>query len=133
VARVLGLRWKDVDLDHRWLAVRHTITAVGYEMKESIPKNHQARTIDLDPGTIEQLRAHRERQAAEMETCGPGYQDTGLVFRREDGSTIHPQLFSQQFEAGGPPVRLTPDQAARRQAHSRDHRPSRRGAGQSHQ
>lgn len=108
---VLGLRWQDVDLDHRRLAVRHTITAVGYEIKESTPKNHQACTIDLDPGTMEQLKAHRERQAKEKEAWGPGYQDTGLVFRREDGTPVHPQLFSQQFErevrrSGLPQIRL---------------------------
>jgi integrase len=94
---VLGLRWRDVDLDHRRLAVRHTITAIGYEIKESNPKNHQGRTIDLDPGTIEQLRAHREPSQGD-EAWGPGYQDSGLVFRHEDGSPVHPQLFSQQFE-----------------------------------
>jgi integrase len=79
---VLGLRWQDVDLDARRLAVRHTITVVGYEIKESTPKNHQARTIDLDPGTVDQLRAHRDRQAKETEAWGPGYRDSGLVFRR---------------------------------------------------
>ena len=107
----LGLRWQDVDLDARRLAVRHTITAVGYEINESTPKNHQARTIDLDPSTVAQLRAHQDRQLKEKEAWGPGYQDSDLIFRREDGSPVHPQLFSQQFErevrrAGLPQIRL---------------------------
>lgn len=95
---VLGIRWQDLDLDSGRLAVRHTITAVGYEVQESTPKSHQARTIDLDPGTIKQLKDHLERQPDEKAAWGPGYQDSGLVFRREDGSPVHPQLFSQQFE-----------------------------------
>jgi len=108
---VLGLRWHDIDLEARRLAVRHTITAVGYAITESTPKTHQARTIDLDPGTAEQLRAHLERQPKEKEAWGPGYRDSDLVFRREDGSPVHPQLFSQQFEreirrAGLPQIRL---------------------------
>lgn len=108
---VLGLRWPDVDLAARRVAGRHTITAIGYEIRESTPKTHQARTIDLDPGTVEQLKAHRDRQPKEKEACGPGYQDSDLVFRREDGPPIHPQLFSQQFQreirrAGLPRIRL---------------------------
>lgn len=37
---VIGLRWQDVDLDARRLAVRHTITAIGYEIGDSTPKSH---------------------------------------------------------------------------------------------
>ena len=95
---VLGIRWQDLDFDAARLAVRHTITAVGYEVHESTPKSHQARTIDLDPGTIQQLKDHRQRQPDEKAAWGPSYQDSNLVFRREDGSPVHPQLFSQQFE-----------------------------------
>jgi integrase len=108
---VLGLRWQDVDLEAQRVAVRHTITAIGDEIRESTPKTHQARTIDMDPGTVDQLRAHRDRQPVEKEAWGPGYLDSDLVFRREDGSPVHPQLFSQQFEqeirrAGLPQIRL---------------------------
>ena len=95
---VLGLRWQDVDLDARRVSVRHTITVVGYEITESTPKTHQSRTIDLDSATVEQLRSHRRRQSRERQDWGQGYQDSDLVFRREDGSPVHPQLFSQQFE-----------------------------------
>jgi integrase len=95
---VLGLRWKDVDLEAGRLAVRHTLVSVGYVIRDSTPKTHQARTIDLDPGTVTQLRHHQERQEDERGAWGPGYQDTDLVFRREDGSPVHPDLFSQAFE-----------------------------------
>ncbi|MGL1802399.1 hypothetical protein ACSTHA_23595, partial [Vibrio parahaemolyticus] len=80
--------WQDVDLDERRVAVRHTITAIGYAITESTPKTHQARTIDLDPGTADQLRAHRERQPNEKEAWGLGHLDSDLVFRREDGSPV---------------------------------------------
>ncbi|MGH7693265.1 MAG: tyrosine-type recombinase/integrase [Candidatus Dormibacteria bacterium] len=108
---VLGLRWQDVDLDARRLAVRHTLVSVKYQICDSTPKTHQARTIDLDPATVDQLRAHRQRQATERAAWGPGYQESGLVFRREDGSSVHPDLFSQAFEAevrrsGLPRIRL---------------------------
>ena len=109
---VLGLRWADVDLDASRLAVRHTLVSVAYQLKESTPKTHQARVIDLDAGTVEMLRAHRDRQQSEPEAWGPGYQtDRDLVFRRDDGSPVHPDSFSQAFEAlvrssGLPRIRL---------------------------
>ena len=95
---VLGLRWADVDIDAARLTVRHTIISVAYEIRESTPKTHQARVIDLDPGTVAQLRAHRDRQQTDREEWGADYQDGDLVFCREDGSPLHPDTFSQSFE-----------------------------------
>jgi integrase len=39
---------------------------------------------------------------------GPGYQESGLVFTLEDGSPIHPVLFSQAFEGNVARAELTP-------------------------
>jgi integrase len=108
---VLGLRWHDVDLTSGRLAVRHTLVSVRYQIKDSTPKSHQARTIDLDAGTVTELVEHRSRQADERRAWGPGYVESDLVFRREDGSPMHPDLFSQAFESevrrsGLPRVRL---------------------------
>lgn len=64
----------------------------------SSPKSHQARVIDLDENTVEQLRDHRDPQAAERDEWGADYQESDLVFCREDGSSIHPHSFSQCFE-----------------------------------
>lgn len=108
---VLGLRWHDVDLDAGRLAVRHTLVSVNYAIKDSTPKTHQARTIDLDERTVGQLRTHLQRQQSEPTAWGAGYQSSDLVCRREDGSPVHPDLFSQAFEklvrdSGLPRIRL---------------------------
>jgi integrase len=109
---VLGLRWDDVDLDAARLAVRHTLVPVGYQVRDSTPKTHQARVIDLDAGTVAKLRAERQLQEEERRAWGPGYEDRHeLVFRREDGSPVHPHSLSQAFEvlvksSGLPRIRL---------------------------
>ncbi len=108
---VLGLRWKDVDLDAGRLSVRQAVVAVAYDVLISTPKSHQARVIDLDQGTVDQLRRHGERQAVERAEWASDYRDTGLVFCKEDGSPIHPHTFSQAFErlvakSGLPRIRL---------------------------
>jgi integrase len=97
-AEVLGLRWQDLNLDAGRLAVRQTVTAVGYEIVEGSPKTHQARTIDLDPITVKRLLQHRERQSKDRQEWGDDYHDEDLVFAREDGSPVHPHSFSQTFE-----------------------------------
>jgi len=97
-AEVLGLRWRDLDLGSSRLAVRQTLVSVGYEIVISTPKTHQARTIDLDPGTVERLRSHRDRQVKDREKWGGDYEENDLVFCKENGSPIHPHTFSQAFE-----------------------------------
>lgn len=97
-AEILGLRWQDLDLAVGRLAVRQTMTAVGYKIVKGSPKTHQARTIDLDPITVKRLRQHRERQSEDRQEWGNDYHDEDLVFAREDGSPVHPHSFSQTFE-----------------------------------
>ncbi len=95
---ILGLRWCDLDLDRARLSVRQALVSVGYEVIRSTPKSHNARVIDLDAETIDQLRAHRARQEVERAEWGVDYQDKDLVVAKENGEPIHPHTFSQSFE-----------------------------------
>ena len=65
----------------------------------------------LDEATVTALKAHSAQQATERLAFGLGYEDNGLVFTREDGTPLHPVLFSQIFEGharrlGLPMIRL---------------------------
>lgn len=95
---ILGLRWSDVDLDAAGISVRHAVVTVAYAVLESTPKSHQARMIDLDPGTVELLREHRRRLEVERDEWGADYVDKDLVVAKENGEPVHPQSFSQAFE-----------------------------------
>lgn len=95
---VLGLRWKDLDFEARRVSVRHSIISVNYEVQSSTTKSHRARVVDLDPGTIEQLRAQRRRQDADRAEWGDDYRDHGLVFAKENGEPLHPESFSHAFQ-----------------------------------
>ena len=108
---VLGLRWSDLDLRMARLSVRHAVVAVAYETIESTPKSHNARVIDLDDETVNQLRAHHRRQQGERNEWAADYEDHDLVVCKENGEPIHPHTFSQSFErllkkAGLRPIRL---------------------------
>jgi integrase len=96
---VLGLRWRDLDLEGARLVVEQTLVAPRYVLTFSEPKTQQGRrSIDLDPETLAVLRAHRVRQAQEQLAFGPDYAASELVFRSSDGTPVIPALFSLAFK-----------------------------------
>jgi integrase len=117
---VLGLRWRDTDLDAGRVAVRQTLAAVRdvdgqvgrHVLVFGEPKTTKGRrTVPLPPQTVAVLRAHRKAQAAERLLAGADYHDQDLVFAEPDGSPIHPDKFRKRFEirigrSGLPPIRF---------------------------
>ncbi len=108
---VIGLRWRDIDFETARIHVRQALVSVAYELVVSTPKTHQARVIDLDEATVGELRRHRCRQLVQKAEWGADYQDSDLVFCKENGTPLHPQTFTQAFErvvarSGLPRIRL---------------------------
>ena len=109
---VLGLRWRDVDLDAGRIAVTQTLVTVRNKPSYSTPKTAKGRrSVALDAATVAALREHRRVQIEERLVFGQDWPDSDLVFRLEDGEAIHPDRFSAWFErhikaTGLPPIRL---------------------------
>lgn len=107
-----GVRWTDIDLDAGLLTVAKALVQNGWDVYEDDPKTDAgARTISLDSVTVEVLREHRARQAADREKAGAGWVNTGRVFTQEDGSWLRPSHVTDRFTELGeeialPPVRL---------------------------
>lgn len=74
-SELIALRWPDIDLDAGQVSVRRGRVDVGYQVHEDVPKNHRARVIALDPGTVARLRAHHRAQLAERLAAGPAWVD----------------------------------------------------------
>jgi integrase len=98
----VGLRWGDVDLDKRVLWVRQSVVQGGYERVVGQPKtaSGEDRRVDLDASTAGSLIAHRLQQDAERAAFGAAYEDHDLVFAREDGSYLKPEVVFRGSEAG---------------------------------
>jgi hypothetical protein len=94
------------------LHITRQVMLIGREIEVGKPKTEGGeRTISLDTGSVQVLRRWRERQNAERAATHGAWQDTGLVFTREDGNQLHPEHVADTFqciyqEAGLPPIRL---------------------------
>lgn len=100
-AEVCGLRWVDVDLDRHRLRISHTVTEVsgGLVVQDDAKTRASERSLALDAATVDVLRRWKRRQAEERLAAGPAWQDTGLVFTREDGTGHRPKRLSSNFTA----------------------------------
>jgi integrase len=110
---VLGLRWRDLDLDTDVgrAGVTQTLIEGKGGPRFSTPKGGRGRVVALDAETVCALREHRKAQLAERLALGPAWQEGDLVFCREDGSPLWPRTFSRAFKrhaaaAGLPTIRL---------------------------
>lgn len=110
---LLGLRWRDIDLNAARLSVTQTLISVNYAVSFSTPKTARGRrSVALDPSTIGVLRDHRRRMLEERLALGLGSpKDDDLVFTSIDGSPLHPGQFSDRFDrlvkaAGVPRIRF---------------------------
>lgn len=94
---VLGVRWRDLDLDAGRVSVRQALVSVGYEMSISDVKTGSSRrTIDIDDDVVQVLRDWRKHRTEERDGADPAADD--LVFVKADGASMHPDIFSQLFD-----------------------------------
>ena len=93
-----GLRWDDVDLEASRLSVRRALIPHGSGVIVSEPKTAKGRrSIALDPGTIDVLKAQAQRQLDDQAENGEVWSDTGYVFTTQTGGPLHPQMVSRGF------------------------------------
>jgi integrase len=109
----LGLRWSDVDLKARRLAIVRSLVQRGRELEFTEPKTKRGRrSLVLDERTAAILEAHRRRQLEERFELGLGRPEPdGLVFTDPLGEPVKPDSLSQKFDRtvarlGLPRIRL---------------------------
>jgi integrase len=109
---LLGLRWEDVDLAAGTLSVRRTLSQARIGHMFEAPKNGNGRNVRLTSGAVEALKRHRAGQNGEQIRMGSLWQDHGLVFPSQQGTTMNASnLTARSFKsllkrAGLPDIRL---------------------------
>lgn len=91
---VLGLRWRDIDLDARTACVARTLQT---DMSFTPPKSHRTRTFTVPGFVADALRAHSSQQAARRLRCGSAWAELDLVCDRGDGRPVRPWSLTQRF------------------------------------
>jgi integrase len=96
---LLNLRWRDVDLDGKQLAIKGSAAFVAGERIEGMTKSGRSRVVSIDADTVQVLKDHRKRQNADRLAAGDGWKgpenkDDGYVFTTAWGEPIHPDTVS---------------------------------------
>jgi integrase len=96
--KVLGLRWRDIDLATGTLTFRQARVLAGYEVRTEPPKSRSgARTLPLDDALVTALKTLKARQAAERLAAGTAYERGGYVAADELGRPVHPEWYTDEF------------------------------------
>jgi integrase len=96
---LLALRWRDVNLDAATITVRRSaglvrVAGEGATITEGPTKTGKPRVVDLDPGTVAVLRAHkRDRGTLALVLA----KDDALCFGDINGRLRQPEHFSRTW------------------------------------
>jgi integrase len=94
-SEVLGLRWRNVDLEAGRARIVEQVQRVGGKLDFVAPKTERAkRTLPLQPEVVARLRKHRVEQAWRLRTVGIEVTDDHVVCDRGDGQPIDPSTYT---------------------------------------
>jgi integrase len=96
---VLGLRWRDVDLEGARLTVRRTRVMVGGKtIEQPLTKTASSRReIALAAETVAGLKTHAARQGREAGQWRESWVDSGFVFTAENGEPLNPTFVTREL------------------------------------
>lgn len=88
---IAALRWRHVDLAAGKMAIVESAEQTAAGVRYKPPKSGRGRTVALSATMIEDLRAHRVKQAEELLRLGVRQGDATFVYTREDGEPMQPR------------------------------------------
>lgn len=95
---ILGLRWKDVDLENGIVYVKQTLSHDGQRISP-LPKTAAGRrSITVPSEVISDLIKHKLMISSERRACGSGYKDNNLVVCTTLGTPQSPRNLNRTFQ-----------------------------------
>ncbi len=83
-----GLKWEDVDLVARRLAVKRTLIRTSPDPILGPPKVGRSRAVAISPQMASLLKRHKVKQSELKLSMGDRYQDNDFVFAKENGDPL---------------------------------------------
>lgn len=114
-SEIVGLRWSQIDLDAKTLAVKRTVvtTSAGTEDKKRTKTTSSTRELPLPDHAVESLRRVRARYLRDRIASGTAWRGeaNGHVFFKPDGTRFAPATADRRWNravesAGLPPIKL---------------------------
>lgn len=94
---ILGLRWKDIDIENKTLTIKQVLSHDGKELLSGAKTNAGNRAISLSDSIISDLKKHRSKILQEKLVQGKYYIDNDLVNCTSLGTPLNPSNVRRTF------------------------------------
>jgi integrase len=100
LGELFGLKWSDIDWDHRRLQVKRQLQYLsGHGLIFLEPKTAASRRmIVLSENAINKLRTHLEQQDSDRLFAGDQWQENGMLFSTKIGTPMFPANMYKDFK-----------------------------------
>ena len=99
LGEICGLRWKDVDLDNKFIQVKEQLQEVADKLElVSLKTTTSKRKIILLDYTIDALKELRDKQEANKNYLGDNYNRSGYVVCQNNGEPYQPSYLSRNYK-----------------------------------
>ncbi|MFD4931521.1 tyrosine-type recombinase/integrase [Peribacillus butanolivorans] len=95
---ILGLRWKDINLEKGLLNIKQTLSHDGKTFLSGAKAKSSLRTINLSLSSIKVLITRKLTVSKEKLSLGPIYQDFDLVACTQHGTPLNPVNIRRTFK-----------------------------------
>jgi integrase len=96
---IAALRWHHVDLDRAQISVEESAEQTKTGIRYKPPKSGKGRTVALPAIAVDELRAHRTKQAEALLKVGIRLCEDTFVVAQGDGGPFQPRSLTHAFEA----------------------------------
>ncbi len=102
---LLALVWSNVDFENATIRIVSSLGRRSNGLQLTKPKTARGnRTINVDAGSLEVLRQHKERQEQNKSLLAGAYEDQGIVFADELGRWVNPMRLTRLVQGLGKQV-----------------------------
>ena len=99
---LLALSWSNVDFENATIRIVASLGRRSNGLQLTKPKTARGnRTINVDAGSLEVLRQHKERQEQNKSLLAGAYEDQGIVFADELGRWVNPMRLTRLVQGLG--------------------------------
>jgi integrase len=93
---LLGITWKDIDLETGTLTIRQQLTGNG--RIKGLKTESAYRTIQIQGEIIKILKKHKKQQTERQLMLGAAYNNNDLVFCNDDGRKLIPRVVTAHYK-----------------------------------